>query len=225
MNESINLDGFTGLVYLMFLGRETYPGEWVEELWPRFVENKETVYQAVKRLERRGLVHVVRREEKKRGRPKYYQADPTPFINTLRQYTKNEVLIKKVMRLPSVISPLINKFPMMLDKSVALKLPWRFLIGLYLYFIVSPLFLKYLEAFIKKEEIKEEFNFLIKKIFANNSKLFNNGETFLNALLQAREIIMEKYEEVLKEWNVKTTKEAIRLVFTLIFGKLGKYLI
>ena len=88
-----DLAGSAGVIYVMFLGRETYIADIQESLLPHeklpspkrgFFKNKENVNQAFERLQEKGDFYLrFVREEKKPGKPRFHTANMWPLFATL----------------------------------------------------------------------------------------------------------------------------------------------
>lgn len=155
---SADLAGSTGVIYLMFLGRETYIADIQEPLLPPkklqsrrqgFFKNKENVNQAFERLREKGEFYLkFMKEEKKPGKPKFYTANMGPVFATLNgaRVKSHEAMFESLLKSLSVLndefsSYLINASTLGGQMSFSSKsLTWPRTLGFYFMFLATSLF-------------------------------------------------------------------------------------
>jgi hypothetical protein len=153
-----DLAGSAGVIYLMFLGRETYIADIQEPLLPReklpyakcgFFKNKENVNQAFERLQEKGEFYLrFVREEKKPGKPRFYAANMEPLFATLEGagVKFDEGVFESLLKSLSVLS---DEFPSYLVNASTLggymtfspkSLTWSRTLGFYFMFLATSLY-------------------------------------------------------------------------------------
>lgn len=137
MKRKDNLDGLTGVVLLMFAGRETYTTRFSSELTPRFYQNIENVDQAVRRLEKEGYLKTIHKDVVERGAPKYRTASPKVLKMLLDTVKKagGETYTEQLFKDLSAVSPYFPEYlATVLEAGKVTKLPWDMVFGNYLTF-------------------------------------------------------------------------------------------
>jgi len=93
------LDGAKGLVYLMFLGRETHTASFYKKFKElELLSDESQVNQHVILLKKGGYLRDAYEErQKERGRPIILTANPDPFKDFLRRHGANDKEIEEIM--------------------------------------------------------------------------------------------------------------------------------
>ena len=154
------LDGTAGIVYLMFLGRETYVAQIQEPLTAsRIYKNKENVNQTFYRLtkEEGKLLKLIRTEKGKVGTPNLYTSNFEPVFTTLKK-AGIEFDEKDLTKTLTDLSFLNDSFPKYLinilnhgSSKLYSKLYWKLTLANYFRFLFTML-----EQFMKLKCSKEE---------------------------------------------------------------------
>jgi len=142
-----NLSGSDGLIFIAFLGRETYATHIQNTLAPSIFKNPQNVNQAVKRLRRHGSKFLVfKRKERGKGKGgkerKIYVANFNPILYSLRAnnigFDYNDLQL--VFRTLSIANDFFPQFLLnMFDRSTILKSPWSSTLSIYFTFLSNVL--------------------------------------------------------------------------------------
>ena len=112
------LKGTSGLVYLMFVGNETYPNKIQSPIVKAgLLKNKENVYANVKKLIEKGQFLRFLRIERKAGCPRVFTADLAPIFTSLN-YLKIEFDKEKVIDALKNLGFLNDLFPKFTAKFI-----------------------------------------------------------------------------------------------------------
>jgi len=142
-----NLSGSDGLIFIAFLGRETYATHVQNSIVPFIFKNPQNVNQAVKRLLRHGSKFLTfKRKEREKGKGgkerMIYTANFNPIFCSLRthniDFDKNDLqLIFRTLSIANDFFPqfLLNIF----DRSTVLKSSWHSTLSSYFTFLSSVL--------------------------------------------------------------------------------------
>lgn len=203
MSRKNGLDGLTGVVLLMFTGRETYTAEFSEELKPRFYHNIENVDQAVARLSKEGYLLNKSRDVIERGAPKYRTAshDALKMQLNLIEKSGGGVFTEQLLKDLSVIAP---HFPEYLALSIGAekvaKLPWNIIFGNYLTFGLQVLGL------------------LMSQGKMNDAK---DLDMLTPAIKVVKTIDTEKSRALISRYDLKDVDKLTRASMVLMLGKNG----
>ena len=157
--ELSDLNGARGIVYLMFLGRETYAGAFQKKLVKEgLLKDESNVNQCVSFLLKNEFLRDVK-ELKEPGKPKIRTADKAVLYETLRVWAPklSQEEVKEIMFWVDNLGDAIDFFPNYLALRLRQKnnllivrtLPWNYTLGDFFFFCQFILW-----AFI--EEIEDE---------------------------------------------------------------------
>ena len=198
------LDGSTGITYLMFLGRETYPHKIQESLVSAGIfKNKENVNQAIYRLLKYDDQYLqFIRKVKTAGMPKIYTADFNPIFVTLEKL-KQKFDVQKVKSTITLLSGLNDHFPSFIIGTSSLgdkrlvspnKLRWNYLLAQYFFFLLAHLIKEQTSSNrALRKKIEEQKNALI------IIPILKNTISELS-YIQVDRIPQENYNTILKEY-------------------------
>jgi len=141
------LSGLDGLVYLAFLGRETYTTRIQGSLVPAIYKNAPSVYQTVNRLLKHGSEFLIfKREERGKGKGgkerKIYIANFSPIFLTLQAHNINfdEKELRNTIDSLSAANDLFPRFLLNLfDRSIVVKSSWHLTLSNYFTFLSNIL--------------------------------------------------------------------------------------
>lgn len=146
-NSNNLLDGTTGIVYLLYVGRENYAAKIQDLMTDALFADKSNVNQVMCRLTQKGNNFLISkgsyRKEGSRGRARdIYTANLDPLIATLNQFNIkfDERMLTDAL---TVLSEASDFFPKFLTNTyqtfIIRKLPWHILLATYFSFLSTAL--------------------------------------------------------------------------------------
>ena len=137
------LDGTTGLVYLLFVGRDNYAQNMQKIMTDALFADKSNVNQVMHRLTQGGNRFLISkrlyREEGSRGRARHiYSANTNPIIITLKSLGVKfeESMLKDTLNLMSEASDFFPKFLTNIYQiKVIRKFVWHHILSMYFFFL------------------------------------------------------------------------------------------
>lgn len=219
MVNSLNLDGPSGIIYLMYLGRESYAAEWTDKLVGenRFVSHKSSVYQAVSRLEKRNYIRRVRTDKNKTGAPVIRTANFKPLFKSLEDINLKQEQRNRLKNFISDLSPAVDFFPEYLHKYTQTfdigikKLIWFTTLPVYFSFLIQTLTATCINFEPSLfEEATKELSLPGKKLDLDIAMKASN--TFTD----------EKTNRICEKYNTKDVYFLISLTSYLSFGEYGE---
>jgi hypothetical protein len=144
-NKFDSLTGAIGLVFLMFLGRETIANHIaINLLGAGILENNDVIYQYTKRLEKMFLLKVVSMKKHGKGQPRILTANIEQLINYIVPHSLGEFSTRDRKRIMSTIilpSDVVDYYPeyllASLNKQKISTLKWSKLLSNYLFFCLE----------------------------------------------------------------------------------------
>ena len=133
------LNGLNGIVYLMFLGRDTYAAKIQNSLVGTIYKKNSSVNQAIQRLLRhRSEFLIFQRKHRDEGVPgrraEIYTASLNPIFQTLQAFNVN-FDIDEVQQVLELLSPANDSFPQylvnMFEKSLLRHVSWHLILSNY----------------------------------------------------------------------------------------------
>lgn len=151
----MKLNGLNGIVYLMFLGRETYARESAQKLVKlEFIKDEDSIYPVIKKLKDAEIIKEIKTKKNKPGNPEIRTATFKPFFSLLKivEPTIMKEDLERIKKYIQYVGGAIPFFPdhlrMIYDISEVniRKLKWPKIAATYLNFILGLL------IFINSEE-------------------------------------------------------------------------
>jgi hypothetical protein len=216
MAKNSQLDGLKGIVYLMFLERETQAGTFDEKLVKLgIIQRIASVSQAIAALKKEGLITDLRQEKHERGQPVYRTADASPFFFTFNEskikVTEEQrkglrILVKLIANRQEQLAPVdffldYAALNTMFTKRIR-KLTWQVTLSTYLAFSDFVLKILIVQEYDKKDQ---------KELSKLEKKNVENLKSEIEKIKETKEVnkVFGKLKEIPFEATKVANKQAL----------------
>lgn len=214
-----DLNGARGIVYLMFLGKETYVGAFKDKLVrPNLLKDDANVYQNVSFLLKKKLLKHITERKDEPGKPGIRTANKEALYETLRTRAPrlSDREIQEIMFWIDNLDGAVNLFP----ESLALqlknsllkvrKLPWNYTLGNFFFFCHFIIW-AYLES-LKQEPFQTIVKYYEPLMIEESTKILSMPKSVrVEAMEQLK--IARRAVELIPPENRQTMSEHITASF------------